>query len=200
MVFRSPRSWELSGRSESPEGDNLGKKKRALSRKEEVEPSKKKKERPWWARTDAELVKDRVDRFKEVYDSMKVDVDDEDRGPIIKEAVKRDPRIVNLLDMVPVGSSDVIRDGEFILLPVYESERGAKIAGKLGLKTQRKSKLDDYGMLVWKLIDGKRDVRKIGQLLKHRFGKDVEPLYPRLSKFLAYLQNLKVIEITKPRQ
>lgn len=131
---------------------------------------------------------------------MKVDVDDEDRESLIREAVKRDPRIVNLLDMVPAGSPDIRRDGHFILLPVYETGRGARIAGKLGLKTERKVKLDDYGMLVWKLIDGKRDVRKIGQLLKQRYGKDVEPLYPRLSKFLAYLQNLKAIEIRSPEE
>jgi coenzyme PQQ synthesis protein D (PqqD) len=134
----------------------------------------------------------------EVYDSVKVKVDDEDRDAIIQEAARRDPRIVNFLDMVPGKVEGIGKSKEFLLVPVYETRRGERIAKLVRLKTRRRIRLDDYGWMVWKLIDGKRDVRKIGEILKHRYGKDVEPLYPRISKFMAYLQNLKLLEIDRP--
>ncbi|MFO8051915.1 MAG: PqqD family protein, partial [Thermoplasmatota archaeon] len=158
------------------------------------------KARPWWARTDAELVKDRFGRFREVYDSVKIKVDEEDREPLIREAARIDPRIVNLLDMVPQGRKGIRRKGDFLLVPVYRSRTGERIAGFMGLKTTRRIRLDDYGWMVWKLINGRRDVRRIGRLLRNRYGRDVEPLYPRLSKFLAYLKNLELIRIKEPQR
>ena len=179
----------------------MAKKKRPLppKKKEEAEAPGK-KERPWWARPDAELVKDRYGRIKEVYDSVKIKVDDEDRDAIIKEAVKMDPRIVNFLDMVPVRMKGIGKNKEFLLVPIYETRRGECIAKLIKLRTRRRIKLDDYGWMVWKLIDGRRDIRKIGKILKQRYGNDVEPLYPRISKFMAYLQTLKLIEIERPRK
>ena len=183
----------------------MGKKmKRPLSH---PPPKKKKKivesnddERSWWARSDDELVKDRVEKIKDWYDSSKIKVDDDDRDQIIKEAVKRDPRIQNLLDMVVVKEQDHKRDEDHLLIPLYSSDRGMRIARIMRLKTHRRIKLDEYGWGVWKLIDGRRDVRSMGELLYNRFGEDIEPLYPRLAKFLAYLQNLKLIRITDPRK
>lgn len=159
-----------------------------------------KSERSWWARPDDELVKDRARKIKGWYDSSKIKLDEEDREQIIKEAAKRDPRIRNLLDMVPVKEQDLKRDKGHILIPVYSTKRGEKIAKALRLKTVRRIRLDDYGWCVWDLIDGGRDVRSIGEVLSQRFGEDVEPLYPRLAKFMAYLQNLKLITITENKR
>jgi hypothetical protein len=172
--------------------------KRPLSR-----PSVKKKEKrktnedkkPWWARPDDELVKDRAEKIKDWYDSSKIKLDDEDRDQVIQEAAKRDPRIQNLLDMVVAKEREFQREGDFLIIPLYSTDRGERIANKLRLKTVRRIRLDDYGWDVWKLIDGRRDVRSMGRLLSNRFGEGIEPLYPRLAKFLAYLQNLKLIKI-----
>ena len=175
--------------------------KRSLSpsqKSDEAEdPGSVEKKRPWWARSDDELVKERVDKIKDWYDSSKIKLDEEDRDEIIREAAKRDPRIQNLLDMVIVKAQDLQRNKEFLMVPIYSTSRGEKIASALRLKTTRRIKLDQYGWGVWDLIDGQRDVRSIGKLLSSRFGEDVEPLYPRLAKFLAYLQNLKLIRITE---
>lgn len=183
------------------EVEQLGKKKRPLPPlKKEAEPvASKKKERPWWARSDAELVKDRVEKLKGLYDSSKIKVDEEDRQQIIEEAVRSDPRIQNLLDMVISKTDTIGRKDDFLLVPMYSSDKRKKIAKALRLKTLRRIRLDDYGWGVWELIDGKRDVRKIGRLLSNRFGPEVEPLYPRLSKFLAYLQNLELVRIWKKK-
>ncbi|MBN1538656.1 MAG: PqqD family protein [Candidatus Thermoplasmatota archaeon] len=153
-------------------------------------------ERPWWTRPDDELLKDRLDKVRSWYGSVKTDVDEEDRDRLIEEAVRRDPRIQNLLDMVIVKEQGIGVKGKYLVIPVYRSETGERIAGALGLKTERKIRLDRYGWSVWRLIDGKRDVRKIGKLLSDHFGDEVEPLFPRLAKFLAYLQNLKLIRIS----
>ncbi|MBN1391021.1 MAG: PqqD family protein [Candidatus Thermoplasmatota archaeon] len=90
--------------------------------------------------------------------------------------------------------------GEYLVIPLYSSKKGKNVARVLGLKTVRRIRLDEYGWSVWKLMDGNRDVRTIGRLLSDRFGEEVEPLYPRLSKFLAYLQNLKLIRITERKK
>lgn len=161
-------------------------------KKEEIVDS----QRPWWARSDDELVKDRVDKIKDWYDSSKIRVDDDDRDQIMEEVARRDPRIQNLLDMVIVKEQEFQRDDEYLLIPIYTTNRGEKIADALRLKTIRRIKMDDYGWSVWALIDGERDVRSIGKLLSKEFGEDVEPLFPRLAKFMAYLQNLKLIRIT----
>jgi coenzyme PQQ synthesis protein D (PqqD) len=179
------------------EAHHLGKMKKPLSTgkndsKEDEIP--KQKERPWWARSDADLVKDRYDKVKDWYESKKVDVDDEDRQQIIEEAVRRDPRIKNLLDIVVIKDEKVGKKDEFLMVPIYSSQKGKKIASTFRLNKVRRIKLDEYGWGVWNLIDGKRDVRRIGKILSRRFGKKIEPLYPRLAKFLAYLQNLKLIE------
>jgi hypothetical protein len=171
----------------------LVKRKRALPEKE-VDAIEK-KPRPWWARTDQELIKERYDRFREVYESFKVDVTPEERDQILEEASRRDPRISNLLDMVIVKNEEIEKKGEFLILPIYGSKRGERIASFFRLKTTRRVRLDRFGWEVWDQIDGRKNVREIGIVLRKSFGDSIEPLYPRLAKFLAYLENLKLIVI-----
>ncbi|MGA1872792.1 MAG: PqqD family protein [Thermoplasmatota archaeon] len=152
-------------------------------------------ERPWWARSDDELVRERAGKLKDWYSRSKITLDDGDRDQLIREAARRDPRIENLLDKVVKRSEGIVRQGKFLVIPIYTSERGRKIAGFLGLRTKRRVRLDEYGWEVWTLIDGRRDVRSIGRLLHNRYGEDIDPLYPRLAKFLAYLENLKLVRI-----
>jgi len=49
--------------------------------------------------------------------------------------------------------------------------------------------LDEYGSNIFQLIDGKRDMERIGLLVKKRFGEAVEPLYPRISAFLINMES-----------
>jgi len=169
------------------------KKKQSLSKKSPV-PSKG-AERPWWRMTDAELIEDRVRHFKKLYEDSKVEVGNKDRDALIEEAVRRDDRIKNLLDTVPRPVENVGRDGDFLTMPVYRSKMGEKVGRSLGLKTTRRIRLDRYGWGVWDAIDGERSVEDIGELLRSRFGQDIEPLYPRLSRFLAYLEALELVRI-----
>lgn len=54
--------------------------------------------------------------------------------------------------------------------------------------------LDPFGSFVWQQIDGKRSILEIGELVKNRFGKEAEPLYERLSKYVATLYDNNFIE------
>lgn len=57
-----------------------------------------------------------------------------------------------------------------------------------------KVKLDDYGSSVWKLIDGKRTILNIADKLKESSGKDVEPVYERVGKFMVSLEKYRFIK------
>ena len=58
--------------------------------------------------------------------------------------------------------------------------------------------LDAIGTKVWECIDGKRNVREIGQILKDDMGVNVDPVYERLSQFILSLNKYKFILLQKP--
>ncbi|MDS0527080.1 PqqD family protein [Clostridium sp. SHJSY1] len=53
----------------------------------------------------------------------------------------------------------------------------------------KKITLDEYGSFVFLQIDGKRNVKDIGERLEVRFGNEIQPLYERL---LVYLNHIDV--------
>ena len=57
--------------------------------------------------------------------------------------------------------------------------------------------LDENGSFVWKQIDGEKDIIKIGELVKEHFGEAAEPVYERLVKYFAMLENAGFISFTK---
>lgn len=54
--------------------------------------------------------------------------------------------------------------------------------------------LDKYGSFIWQIIDGEKNIIKLGEEVKARFGEDAEPLYERLAKFFQILDSYKFIE------
>jgi Coenzyme PQQ synthesis protein D (PqqD) len=153
--------------------------------------------RSWWRKSDAELLTERTSELKSTLGIKKVKLDDKDRSELILEVRRRDPSIPNLLDAVFCKVGTVEADGEFLKVPVYRSRKGESVASALHLKTRRRVRLDDYGWAVWASLDGKRTIEEVGVSLKERFGDEVEPLYPRLAKFITYLANLGLIRDVK---
>lgn len=49
--------------------------------------------------------------------------------------------------------------------------------------------LDENGSFVWPLIDGDRNILKIGELVEEHFGDEANPLYERLIKYFAILES-----------
>ena len=66
---------------------------------------------------------------------------------------------------------------------------------KLNIPEYKKIELDEYCSTVFLLIDGKKTVKEIGEILDKKFGDKVHPLYERLLIFLNHIDvNCKYIE------
>jgi hypothetical protein len=79
---------------------------------------------------------------------------------------------------------------QYLLIPMKSplDILAKKIHGKY-----RRIELDEYGVFVWNLCDGTKDVEHIGKKLKEKFGDSVEPLYERLITFLFELHKRNLI-------
>ncbi len=49
--------------------------------------------------------------------------------------------------------------------------------------------LEEFGSFIWPLIDGEKDIIKIGELVEEHFGEKANPVYERLSKYFWTLEN-----------
>lgn len=58
-------------------------------------------------------------------------------------------------------------------------------------------RLDALGSFLWPLLDGERDLLALGQELEGRFGAEAQPLYPRLSLWMAALERCRFIRWAK---
>lgn len=103
----------------------------------------------------------------------------------------------NFLDYIPfINPKNTYSEKENGNITVHMENKGIwhKIAQTV-FSTPKVSHidLDQYGSYVWKLIDGKRNVKEIGQCMKKKFGEAAEPLYPRLVQYLRILRNNKFV-------
>ena len=57
--------------------------------------------------------------------------------------------------------------------------------------------LEKIGSFVWPLMDGKRSVYELGQMLKEAYGEEAEPLYPRLVQYIGMLEQYGFISLVK---
>ena len=60
-------------------------------------------------------------------------------------------------------------------------------------KPYYKVKLDEIGSFTWLQCDNRRTVKDIGKKMQEKFGEKVEPLYDRLTFFLAQLERNRFI-------
>lgn len=98
----------------------------------------------------------------------------------------------NYLDFVPAVNPRNTWDEQDGKVTIHMVHRGfyAAIAQKF-FHTPRVSHidLDAMGGFIFRQIDGRRTVADIAQLVKAEFGKDAEPLYDRLVKYMMILRN-----------
>ena len=55
--------------------------------------------------------------------------------------------------------------------------------------------LDEMGSFVWPVIDGVKDLIKIGEMVKEHFGEKAEPLYERLAKYFQILESYGFVKM-----
>lgn len=66
---------------------------------------------------------------------------------------------------------------------------------KFKIPQYKKIALDEFGSTVFLLIDGKRTVKEIGEILDSKYGEKIHPLYERLLLFLNHIDvNCNYIE------
>lgn len=54
-------------------------------------------------------------------------------------------------------------------------------------------KLDAYGSFLWRQFDGLTNVEEMGAKMEREFGKDAQPVFDRIAKFLQKLEKEKFI-------
>ncbi len=98
----------------------------------------------------------------------------------------------NYLDKIPYRNSRIgwDRDDNGIITLSIENKGMLKRATQLILGKPKISyvHLDEMGSFVWPLIDGKRDIASIGEIIKSEQGES-EYLYQRLVKFFQILHS-----------
>lgn len=112
---------------------------------------------------------------------------------------KNNVPLKNYLDYIPVHSekySYSISDGGNVT--IYMENKGAfnKVAQTLFNKPKVSHiHLDEMGNFIWPLMDGKRTVYDISQLVKEEFGEKAEPLYNRLVQYVRNLESYGFIKL-----
>lgn len=53
--------------------------------------------------------------------------------------------------------------------------------------------MDKLGSFVWKQLDGKRNMYEVSELVRAEFGKEAEPVYERLIKFVEIMKENKFV-------
>jgi len=102
----------------------------------------------------------------------------------------------NLLEMTPQrGEYEWELEGNniFIAMPRLRSSIGKKFIKLAGKNPTYKLKLDQFCSFLWLMCDDRKTVNEIGKALRDRFGEEVEPLYPRLSRLLKVMERNKLI-------
>lgn len=99
----------------------------------------------------------------------------------------------NYLENIPMRKEGLrweTDDQGMITLFVHNTGLMKKITQKLfGKPEYTQVHLDENGSFIWPLIDGKKDIIALGELVKEHFGEKAEPLYPRLAEFFRILES-----------
>jgi hypothetical protein len=110
---------------------------------------------------------------------------------------KTKAREVNLLDLIPQRTAEYKVDDDTNLVTILAPRLKNKLLKKL-LESRLKNpmlkiKLDEIGSAVWLQIDGRRNVKEIGTVLRERFKEKIEPCFDRLGLFFQQLEHQRFI-------
>lgn len=107
--------------------------------------------------------------------------------------MKNKKQQTNYLDQIPVRNPQITWTTDEAGIVTLEIENKGAV-NRIAQKLLKKPKvtyihLDENGSFVWPLIDGKRTVMDIAQLVDAHFGEKAKPLYERLVKFFQVLES-----------
>lgn len=112
--------------------------------------------------------------------------------------MKKDRDSLNLLDLTPERHAEWLEDKEsgnvWIQVKKFKHKSWEKFYGKLGAKPHIDIKMDEYGSWVWRAIDGKKNVKELGDALSEKYGEKVEPAHQRVCDLLEILEGKKWVK------
>lgn len=113
--------------------------------------------------------------------------------------MKKKKQQKNYLDLIPERASGLAwaQDDEgIVVLEVENTGVFNRMAQKLFKRPKvTKVHMEQFGSFIWPLIDGKRTVTELADLLKERFGEEAEPLYPRVAKYMQIMESYHFISL-----
>lgn len=117
--------------------------------------------------------------------------------------MKKKKKQQNYLDLIPERSPELTwnRDEEgIVVLEVENTGVFNRIAQKLFKRPKyTKVHMEKYGSFLWPLIDGERTVMELADLQKAEFGDEVEPLYPRVVKYIQIMDSYHFITLKEKK-
>lgn len=117
--------------------------------------------------------------------------------------MKKKKKQQNYLDLIPERASELSwsKDEEGIVtLEVENTGVFNRIAQKLFKRPKyTKVHMEKYGSFLWPLIDGERTVMELADLQKEEFGEEVEPLYPRVVKYMQIMESYNFIKLKEEK-
>ena len=117
--------------------------------------------------------------------------------------MKKKKRQQNYLDLIPERALELSwsKDEEGIVtLEVENTGIFNRIEQKLFKRPKyTKVHMEKYGSFLWPLIDGERTVMELADLQKEEFGEEVEPLYPRVVKYMQIMESYNFIKLKEEK-
>ena len=111
--------------------------------------------------------------------------------------MKKKKQQKNYLDLIPERSSELTWSADeegIIVLEVENTGAFNRMAQKLFKKPKvTKVHMEKYGSFLWPLIDGEKTVMELADLQKEELGEEVEPLYPRVVKYMQIMESYHFI-------
>lgn len=110
---------------------------------------------------------------------------------------KQKPSTENYLEYIPVKSTHLSwhsNDKGIVTLDIENTGVFNRIAQKVfGKPEVTHIHLDKLGSFIWPLIDGNKNILKLGEEVDARFGEDAAPLYERMAKYFQILESYHFI-------
>lgn len=111
--------------------------------------------------------------------------------------MKKKKQQKNYLDLIPERTPELKWSSDeegIIVLEVENTGAFNRVAQKLFKKPKvTKVHMEKYGSFLWPLIDGEKTVMELADLQKAEFGDEVEPLYPRVVKYMQIMESYHFI-------
>ncbi|MBQ7964664.1 MAG: PqqD family protein [Ruminococcus sp.] len=98
----------------------------------------------------------------------------------------------NFLDKIPTHKEGLAFSTDDNGIVTLEMENTG-VVNKIAQVVLRKPKisyihLEEFGSFIWPLIDGKKNICEIGELVEEHFGEKAHPLYERLATYFQILE------------